>query len=61
LLLKTDLISSGRDDFNREYNYNGGSFTMNDKNEVHINQDVPDDGEEDDEYNSDGEEVRLYI
>jgi hypothetical protein len=33
---------------------------MNDKNEIHISQDTPDDGEEDDEYNSDGEEVCLY-
>jgi hypothetical protein len=32
---------------------------MNDKNEIHINDDVPDDGEEDDEYNSDGDEVSI--
>lgn len=51
---------SGRDDFNREYNYNSGSFSVNDKNEIHVNQDSPEDGEEDDdEYDSNDEEVIL--
>ncbi|KAG2194213.1 hypothetical protein INT46_009806 [Mucor plumbeus] len=48
---------TGRDDFNREYNYNSGSFSVNDKNEIHVNQDSPEDGEEDDdEYDSNDEE-----
>lgn len=51
-------MSSGRDDFNREYNYNSGSFSINDKNELHVSQDSPEDGEEDDEdYDSNEEEV----
>lgn len=53
-----DNMSSGRDDFNREYNYNSGSFSINDKNELHVSQDSPEDGEEDDEdYDSNEEEV----
>jgi hypothetical protein len=53
-------VLSGRDDFNREYNYNSGSFSVNDKNEIHVNQDSPEDGEEDDdEYDSNDEEVIL--
>lgn len=57
---EADFLISGRDDFNREYSYNGNSFTMNDKRDAHLNQDVPDNGEEDDEYNS-GEEVCSFI
>lgn len=51
------LLISGRDDFNRDYNYNSGSFTMNEKNEINSNQNSHEEGEEDDEYNSDDEEV----
>ncbi|GAN04154.1 extragenic suppressor of kinetochore protein [Mucor ambiguus] len=48
---------TGRDDFNREYNYNSGSFSVNDKNEIHVNQDGAEDEEEDDEeYDSNEEE-----
>ncbi|KAL9556671.1 hypothetical protein MBANPS3_001757 [Mucor bainieri] len=48
---------TGRDDFNREYNYNSGSFSVNAKNEIHVNQDGAEDGEEDDEeYDSNEEE-----
>lgn len=56
------MCTSGRDDFNREYNYNSGSFSVNDKNEIHVNQDSPEDGEEDDdddEYDSNDEEVII--
>lgn len=51
------FLISGRDDFNRDYNYNSGSFTMNEKNELNVNQNSHEEGEEDDEYNSDDEEV----
>lgn len=55
------MCTSGRDDFNREYNYNSGSFSVNDKNEIHVNQDSPEDGEDDDddEYDSNDEEVII--
>jgi hypothetical protein len=54
------MLFSGRDDFNRgDYNYNSGSFTMSDKNENHVVQDGHEDGEEEDEYGSNDEEVRF--
>lgn len=56
---ENDHWITGRDDFNRDYNYNGGSFTMGDKNAM--NSDSHQVGEEDDDYGSNDEEVKFRL
>lgn len=54
---ENDHWITGRDDFNRDYNYSGGSFTMADKNDSPDNEH----GEEEDDYGSNDEDVSFLF